>query len=242
MTLKLVATKLQKHVVPFLKLHNKAVNFFGSGFIYNHKETLYLISASHVYDEIKKTKSAIQIGVPNKIVTINDKYGTIRTIGDAKDGHSCSVDLMATKIQQDNNDYELLKSISINNFFDAGSTYNGSLLLQGYPESKNKQPKILNRNTNNFEAVSSSITVELITVDYSSYNKDEQFHIAMKIQNKNEDGNARHSLEGMSGGPVWFIPENNIPPFVVGIFTDYKKNDALGFATRFQYIDELIRD
>ena len=236
--------KLEKHIVPILGVKNKLVVFVGTGFIYRFKGNLYLVSASHVFDELKKSASGVNIGIPPKIVTIKQN-GTYRTVGKSGTGRDCTTDVMASPISKENEEYDLIESIAVDNewIYDSELTgLSGRMLIQGFPSSKNKQPKILNRESRILEVVSSSFTTECKEIEYSDYNKCQKEHIALGIPKVDCDGQVFHSLNGMSGCPLWMVPENDDRAFLMGLFTEYKAENELGFATKLRSVEHLITE
>jgi len=231
---------LDKYVVPvFCQDKFGRPEMEGTGFFIEHNLKVYFITASHVLDAIKSSNSDFLIAVQTQMISL-PLLGFKQTMDDDR-----QFDLAAFLISPADDNYGLYQNISIPTH---KTTLNNKLekvdmeILQGFPISKNKTAKRLNNQTKNFEGALWTYSFSFFqNCDFYNFNKHQDLHYAINWPKKIK-GQKTLNPRGCSGGPYWFIPDENKinGHFLAGVFIEYYEKDEIAFVTKIDNVIELI--
>jgi len=236
-----VVDELLEHIVSvFVCGSNKRPELIGTGFFYNYKGLIYLVSASHVFVEVRQAKSPIYVGVKDKIIRLIQSP-TYRTA--CPNNEIDHIDLMASPVSNENEYFNYIQSMALEfpeEAYQKGSS-DGKLLVQGYPVSKNKPVKANDIHELKTKVTPFSKQVSLNeNINLLELGKDPKTHYPLtwtfdkKIQGE-------PSPKGLSGGPLWLLREIG-SPLLIGVFIEYHKNINVAFATKIHKLNELIEN
>lgn len=120
----------------------------------------------------------------------------------------------------------------------------------GYPVSKNKQSKVLDREKKIFTSIAFTyFGVPNFTGNYSEFEKSDSVHVAIEFKPGKDDRGFEISTppwppKGVSGGGIWLIPDLTNPEqiFFEGIFIEGHKRSKrmFGLCTRLEHILDFI--
>jgi len=203
----------------------------------------YVVTAAHAISEITKTGSAVHIGARH-ITPLASEFVLSSPCG--RD----VLDIAAMVAPS-----ELLVTEEMDVLPQARTTLNREFdnyhfrCIHGYPCNKNKQNQRLDAVNKSFTRYGFTYAgaSRSVQVDYSKFNKDPQWHIALEYQRKGRNetqqiGTPPHP-KGISGGGSWLVLDSSATTalYLDGIAIEYHESQSLVFATRVEHVMTFIR-
>jgi len=244
-----LADLLDGFVVPVLcqTRHGKP-ELIGTGFYLYHEQKLYLITASHVIDQLNTSKSAL-ITVADGRIDRLEIESIRRTVLLDQEIADNALDIAAAEVCKNSDLYPLALKIS----FTIKQTMIGRSfktvklqILCGYPASKHKSAKTVDLVEKTIKTTTWHYSFLFKhDCDYEKYEKNSNdcYAIDWPKKSSGEGGiGVAVSPRGCSGGPYWFLPDqfNLENRFLAGVFIEYYRNDGVAFITRIEKVIELI--
>jgi len=244
MVMEEIQLRLNAYTYPvFVNAKNEKPDLIASSVIVNIKSKNYLITASHVLDDVTDINSPFYIATKGPFIAIKGEF--IRSIGKDRD----DFDIAFTELSSDFvtlNDLNVLDEnrLMINKNFKSVHLH----LIHGYPCSKNKQGSSL-KDTDKFNSYAFSYggKVDKSFDKWEKFNKNKDYHTCMNYGiAKDIDGevNMPPSPRGISGGGLWLIPDSfqstNI--YLDAIFIEYYEKDKVSFSTKINKVAEFIEN
>jgi hypothetical protein len=225
----------------FINSGNDKPDLIASSVAIQRKGKVYLVTASHVLDEVKNADSPFYIGLEGKFVAIEGEF--TRSVGSNHDNFDIAfIELKDTFLCEQKissvPEEKILCGRKFDNFHLA--------LIHGYPCTKNKQfSALLGSTTFKSLAFSYSGQVEKEFSRASFFKKHNDFHICMKYGAAKDVTGAMvipPKPQGISGGGFWIMPNSFKPRglYLGGIAIEYHKTAKFVFATKIQKVIEFI--
>jgi hypothetical protein len=222
--------------------HNKP-DLYASCVLLECDSKPYIATAAHAIMEIGKTGSAVHIGARH-ISALAPEFVLSSSSGND------ALDIAVMRAPLDLLAREGMAALPENRTTANRSFPNYHLrCVHGYPCTKNKQRDRLDLQNKRFTRYGFTYAgaSRNIRVNYSSLQKNPQWHIALEYQRKGRDHTGRvvwpPHPKGISGGGLWLIPDLSKPSaaYLEGIAIEYHKSRALVFATRIEQVLAFIR-
>ncbi len=238
----LAITKVQQIITEYTypvfisDIHNKP-DLIASSIVIKYRHKYYLITAAHVVRKVLATKSSFIIGVKNQYVYIAGEF--IYTNPSDKDHFDIAFVELSEKFIKDHN----VSAVKEEKMVDKNAFQSIDIgLINGFPNSKNKQKKAL-YNSTSFK-VKTYTYGGIIKNDFKYWdelNKFQDIHVCMSYGTKS-DGNAPVDPRGISGGGLWIIPDYSHPNdyYLVGIAIEYHKKYSVTFSTKIEKVIQFI--
>lgn len=197
----------------------------------------YLVTASHVFQEVLKKKSPFLLGANGKYIEIK---GEFVYSSDDKDHFDIAFVELSDEFIVENQIVVLDESrLRTHDNFDSVHL----ALLHGFPNTKNKQSRAL-RGTTSFK-VSGFAYGGVIRDDFDDWEKLGKlpsFHTCMTYT-KTKDNNKPISPSGFSGGGLWIVPSvRELDKYYLdSILIEYHKHHSVTFSTKVDRIIEFIK-
>ncbi|KAB7688464.1 hypothetical protein GBN24_12570 [Plesiomonas shigelloides] len=247
LTLKETEKYLSSFTYPvFAEAENDRPDLFASSVLIEFKSNIYLVTASHVIDELNKANSAFHLGVNGVFLPLENEFIRSRpTVDGEKDNFDIAVyELPRDFVSQHSLNYITESQMLVNKTFESVHI----TCIHGYPCSKNKQVKALKggKSFNLFAFTYAGKNIELGS-SWSNYEKNPEFHACMSYSTvRAENGGTQMppSPKGISGGGVWIIPNSFEPTnvYLKGIFIEYFSKEKVSFCTKIDKILKFIED
>ena len=243
LTMKESETVLNRFTYPvFVNQVNDRPDLIASSVVVELSSKIFLITASHVLDEVQSIESPFYLGVEEGFVALQGEF--FRSRSKSKDHFDIAFLEIPKKFAEDNNIYWLEESrVILRQHFDSPHL----TVVHGYPCSKNKQVKALKGGTR-FKSFAYSYggKVDKEFCSWGTFGKHEEFHVCMnygKAKGTNGTIVTPPSPSGLSGGGLWVIPDSFKPDsvYLKGIFIEYYENDKISFSTKMSKISEFIQ-
>lgn len=230
----------------FAESENNRPDLFASSVLIEFKSNIYLVTASHVIDELNKANSAFHVGINGEFVPLEKEFVRSRP---AIDGEKDNFDIAVYELSRD-----FVSKHSLNYITESQMLLNKTFksvhltCIHGYPCSKNKQVKAL-KGGKNFKLFAFTYSGKNIEFDdtWAKYGKNSAFHACMSYNAiRAQDGGTQNppSPKGISGGGVWIIPNSFEPTnaYLKGIFIEYFSREKISFCTKIDKILRFIED
>ncbi|EGR1072220.1 hypothetical protein OEK23_001189 [Vibrio cholerae] len=230
----------------FAEAKNDRPDLFASSVLIEFKSSIYLVTASHVIDELNKANSAFHLGINGEFVPLESEFVRSRPI---EDGTKDNFDIAVYELSRD-----FVCKYSLNYITEDKMLVNKAFqsvhltCIHGYPCSKNKQVKALKggKSFNLFAFTYAGKNIEFDST-WAKYEKNPEFHACMSYGAiRAEDGGTQNppSPKGMSGGGVWIIPNSFEPrnAYLKGIFIEYFSGEKISFCTKIDKVLKFIED
>lgn len=243
LTMKQSETVLNRFTYPvFVNQRNDRPDLIASSVAVELCEMIFLITASHVLDEVQSVESPFYLGVEQGFVALQGEF--IRSKAEPRDNFDIAFLEIPRKFAEDHNIEWLGEgSVIVRQLFDSPHL----TVVHGYPCSKNKQIKALKGGTK-FKSYAYSYggKVDKEFSSWEKFEKHEDFHICMSYgKARSSDGMivTPPSPSGLSGGGLWIIPDSFKPEsvYLTGIFIEYYGNDKVSFSTKMSKVYEFVR-
>jgi hypothetical protein len=249
-----IASNLARHILPLFAEETLSgePRLVGSGFLISSGTNSYLVSAAHVFDELKDGHELFYYIEPS----IKRKLsGSLRLtkVSDGKDRKTDRLDVGVLKLEGPSlppypavEKYPLeIGALLPNAMPREGKQY----LLVGFPASKSRVKRVAR------EVVSELYSYINITVPFSKYadlDVSPQSHIVLGFDRKRtigSDGQIRAFPEpsGISGSPLWLLHDENgvndpAQTTIVGVAIEYHKNHHAIVATDIDVVLKFISE
>lgn len=236
---------ISKFVYPIFRVDSELEpELFGSGVFLEVCNKYFVVTASHVIDDLGDSK--FYIGDSNKILELKGEFFKTEI-----DGSNSLFDFAVMEITQ-----EQFKKISGVEFVSLNDCAKGVIDKQGtlycahgYPASKNKKQKALDRNNLTFSEYALTYGGSLFReFDYQAHGISINTHVAIRFNQKKVKGNAGQTMtapkpQGMSGGGLWAYPDqfDLSKKSFVGILIEHHKNDKAILAIRINCVLVLLK-
>ncbi len=198
----------------------------------------YLVTASHVLQQVLNIKSQFLLGANGKYVEIEGEF--VYSNHDEKDHFDIAFVELSDEFIVENQIVVLDESrlLTHDNFESVHLA-----LLHGFPNTKNKQSKAL-RGTTSFK-VSGFAYGGIIKDDFDEWEKLGKLpslHTCMTYT-KTKDNNKPISPSGFSGGGLWIVPSvHELDKFYLdSILIEYHKHHNVTFSTKVDSVIEFIK-
>jgi hypothetical protein len=225
----------------FVSAGNDKPDLIASSVAIQHKTCIYLVTASHVLNELRGMNSPFYVGVEGKFVAIEGQF--TRSVSASEDDFDIAYIRLSDSFVSENKikfvvEEKILFRRNFENFHLA--------LIHGYPCTKNKQVKALSGGTcfKSF-AFSYSGKIDKNYARWAPLRKMEEIHIGMKY-GKAKDVKGEVVIppkpQGISGGGLWIMPDSfkSTELYLAGIAIEHHKSPELVFATKIQKVIEFI--
>lgn len=239
-----VQEKLNSFTYPvFVNAKNERPDLIASSVVICLDSRIFLITASHVLDQISNANSPFYIATEGKFVALEGQF--IRSVNENRDNFDIAfIELDKEFVNKNRINFVREKYLMINKKFEQVHLS----LIHGYPCSKNKQGKALNGGTK-FQSYAYSYSGK---VD-KSFNRWEKFEKLPSVHTCMKYGKAKDihgkiitppSPMGISGGGLWLVPNSFSPTnvYLEGIFIEYYRRDNISFSTKISWIVDFIRN
>ncbi len=225
----------------FVNACNDKPDLIASSVAIQHKKRIYLVTASHVLDDVKKANSPFYVGVEGEIVAVGGHF--TRSVSTSADDFDIAFISLPDSFVSENK----IKFVSEDKIlFRRNFEHFHLALIHGYPCTKNKQVKALSGGTC-FKSFVFSYSGKLDRnyASWTALRKMEEIHIGMKY-GKAKDINGEiitpPKPQGISGGGLWIMPDSFKPTelYLAGIAIELHKGPGLVFATKIKKVIEFI--
>lgn len=224
----------------FVNARNDKPDLIASSVAIQRKGSIYLVTASHVLDDVKKADSPFYIGIKGRFVAIEGQF--TRSVTTSVDDFDIAFIRLDSFVSDNKTEFVPEEKILFGRNFE--NFHLG--LIHGYPCTKNKQFKALFGGTS-FKSLAFSYSgkIDRNYPSWASFRKLEENHIGMKY------GKARGvkgavvtppKPQGISGGGFWIMPDSFKPTelYLAGIAIEHHKGPGLVFSTKIEKVIELI--
>jgi len=247
----LALEKTEKHLSLFTypifaEANNDRPDLFASSVLIEYKSQVYLVTASHVIDELNNANSAFHLGINGQFIPLEKEFVRSRP---PKDGEKDNFDIAIYELSKDFINQHSLNYVTENQMLVNKAFQSVHLTcIHGYPCSKNKQVKALKGGTsfNLFAFTYAGRNVEPNDA-WVKYEKSPDFHAGMTYDLiRAQDGGTQMppSPKGISGGGAWVIPNSFQPTnaYLKGIFIEYYSGGKMSFCTKIDKVIKFIED
>jgi hypothetical protein len=249
-----IASNLARHILPLFAEETLSgePRLVGSGFLISSGTNSYLVSAAHVFDELKDGHELfyhIEPSIKRKL------SGSLRLtkLPDGKDRKGDRLDVGVLKLEGSSlPPYPAVEKYPL----DIGALLPNAMpreskqyLLVGFPASKSRVKRVAR------EVVSELYSYRNITVPFSKYvdlDVSPQSHIVLGFDRKRTigpDGQIRAFPEpsGISGSPLWLLHDENgvndpAQTPIVGVAIEHHKNHHAIVATDIDVVLRFINE
>lgn len=229
----------------FAEAENDRPILLASSVLIKFKSNIYLVTASHVIDELNKAKSAFHLGINGKFLPLENEFVSSMIVDGAKDNFDIAFyKLSSDFVSQHSLNYITESQMLVNKAFKSVHL----TCIHGYPCSKNKQVKALKggKSFNLFAFTYAGKNIEFSST-WTKYEKNPEFHACMSYSAvRAEDGGTQNppAPKGISGGGVWIIPNSFEPTnvYLKGIFIEYFSSEKVSFCTKIDKVLKFIED
>jgi hypothetical protein len=237
-----LANALARHILPlFTEISGGKPKLVGSGFLVTSCSSTYLISAAHVFDELKLGHELFFYIEPHTKRKLSGKIHLTK-LPEGKGRKHDRFDVGVLKLEEPGlPPYPKVgkHSLTIDALMPRALPRDGkSYLIVGFPESKSRA------NPNAREVVSEIYSFRNISAPISNYaalGVSPESHVVISFDRKRTIGpdkkiRAFPEPSGISGSPVWLLYDENGPNDpnqtpVIGIAIEYHKNHRAIIAT-----------
>lgn len=234
---------LNRYTYPvFVNQVNERPDLIASSVMIELFNKIFILTASHVLDEVASINSPFYIGVEGEFIALEDEF--IRSANKPKDHFDIAFMEVSRDFAEEKNLSWLTENrVIVRQKFDRPHL----TAIHGYPNSKNKQVKSLLGGTNfKSYAYSYSGKVDKEFARWADFGKHKHLHVCMKYgQARNTKGQivTPPSPSGLSGGGLWVIPDSFNPTsvYLEAIFIEYFEFAKVSFATKMSKISEFIK-
>ncbi len=240
-----ISTRLSRHIVPlFISGVGRIPQLCGSGFLVSVGSTSFLISAAHVFDELKKGRDLFFYMEPKTLRKLSASGQILVTkIPDGKTREQDDLDVGVFKFEGSGQPpYPAVEkeALSVDALLPGALPREGkTYLIVGFPASKTRFNPI---NPALKSKVYSFRNISHPTDKYGEIGLEPQNHIAVIFERKRSvgpDGKPRWfpKPHGVSGSPVWLLyseqedPDNPKPISAVGVTIEHRKDQRAIVAT-----------
>ncbi|MCE7915735.1 MAG: hypothetical protein DYH15_13975 [Nitrosomonas sp. PRO4] len=244
LAMKTAERKLNSFTYPvFVNAKNERPDLIASSVIICLDSRTFLITASHVLDQISNANSPFYIATEGEFVALEGQF--IRSVNSYKDNYDIAFIELDKEFVNRNGINSLREEyLMINKHFELVHLS----LIHGYPCSKNKQGKALNGGTK-FQSYAFTYCgkVDKSFNEWDKYEKLSSVHTCMnygKARDINGEIITPPSPRGISGGGLWLVPNSFSPTnvYLEGIFIEYYQKDSISFSTKIRWIVDFIRN
>ena len=230
----------------FAETKNDRPDLFASSILIEFRDKVYLVTASHVIDELNNANSAFYLGINGRFISLEKEFiRSIPAVAGEKDNFDIAIyELPRDFVSQHSLNYVTENKMLVNKAFQSVHL----TCIHGYPCSKNKQVKALKGGTSFklFAFTYAGKNIELGDA-WVKYAKNPDFHACVtygEIRAENGGTQMPPSPKGISGGGVWVIPNSFQPTnvYLKGIFIEYYANEKISFCTKIDKVLEFIGD
>lgn len=244
LSMKEVESVLNSFTYPvFINSKNERPDLIASSVVINLDSRIFLITASHVLDQVENANSSFYIAKEGSFIALVGEF--VHSVNKGKDHFDIAFIELSNKFVEMNAINVLSESsLMINKNFEKVHLS----LVHGYPCSKNKQGKALRGGTG-FKSFAFTYggKIDRKFDKWEKFNKHPNFHTCMnygRAKDINGDIVTPPSPRGISGGGLWFVPNSFAPKnvYLEGIFIEYYKKAKISFSTKIERVAEFIRD
>jgi len=183
-----IGDKLNRFVIPvFLTGKFGRPEMEGTGFFLRHNNKLYFVTASHIIDAAHLRKSSINVAVNGKIINLENPVIKRVVLKETEEADK-TLDIAIIQISENFIYYE---TCSLQCIDSQKTMYGRSFnkidiqLLQGFPVSKNKPVKCIDKNNKTFNAGLWTYSFRFyINCDFKKFNKNPSTHYSIVRSNK----------------------------------------------------------
>ncbi len=241
--IKQVSEVIQSYTYPLLRGgRGNHPEIFASCVFLEWNNEFFLATASHA---LRGNNSGLFTRGESTLIEVVGKANITRA--EKKDHVDIAIIQVSKEFIQENN----INVVTDNMYsFTVEVTNPHSRAVCGYPASKNKQSKILDRENKILTSMAYTYFGDpSFSGSYSDFEKSNSVHIGLEFEAGKDDRGIELSTppwppKGISGGGVWLVPDLTKPQqiFFEGIFIEgYKRSKRrLGFGTRGEYIIGFI--
>ena len=215
-----------------------------SGIFYKDENNFYLITASHVYEDIDIPPENIGIMIQNEFyILIGELIQTVTSKSEINEKIDTAILKLNPKLIQDiQSHYNFLDNINI--AFNYITTNKPRYLMGGFPVTRTK----LKKHTKTIKVEPFVfLTKTLDNKIYEVINCNSETNIVVEIKQKikgfdNTLVQTLPKLFGVSGSGLWSIEV--VPPSfrLIAIMTDWDKQNSLGIGTKIDIAIQMIKN
>lgn len=204
--------------------------------LYEQNENHYLITASHVFEDINPKKIGILIDDVFSLL-----HGDLRYTNDKANKFDLAVMKLASHFVKDIlNQYSFLTCdmLEKNHVLTNKQEY----LMVGFPVSKTK---IFDKIHKREEFI--LLTKNVLEKQYNELGYDKKYHVIVDVKNTRNFQNTCMKakipdLFGLSGSGLWHInPHEYTNYFLIAIMTEWDKKNQIAIGIKIDYVSEIIK-
>lgn len=243
-TLGKVQIKLNYYTYPvFINASNNRPDLIASAVAIQNNSKSYLVTASHVLNQIEKASSQFYLGLKEQFICLEGEFIRSMNRNTKRDDFDIAFYELKPEFVSDNSINVLQeKWLMIKQVFNSIHLS----CIHGYPCSKNKQGSAM-KGGNKFSSFAFTYAGKRDDSfnNWTKYNKNCDFHACMNYgRAKDCEGTivTPPSPKGISGGGLWVIPDSFCPEkiYLEGIFIEYYEKDKISFSTKMSKVIEFI--
>jgi len=234
--IKATQEEVNKYTYPIFVISNDKPDLIASSVIIEIEKKYYLITASHVIEEVTSVNTPFSIAIKNNFLKITDIF----TCAD-KNFDIAYVELNSKFISK-NNIISLKPNRLIPKEVDLAG--NNIAFIHGFPNSKNKQKKALfNQKSFRVKAYAYAGIIKNDFSNWDKYDKLKENHTCMSY-GKTSNNNTPTNPKGISGGGLWIVPDISNPKnyYLESIAIEYYKRDSIVIATKILKVISFIEE
>ena len=233
---------VDKYTHPVFTEKNKKPELIASSVTIQLESKYYLITASHVVNDIVRRNGSFIIGVNGKLIPISGEFVCSKNL----EKNISIDDFDISYIELDSNFVveNKIKILEQKRLLVCKYQFSPSIaFIHGFPSSRNKQSKAL-RKTKSFrvKAYAYAGIIDISFNQWDKFNKRIENHTCMSYR-KTSSNNIPTHPRGISGGGLWIVPNISQPNefFLDSILIEYYKNDKIVFATKIIQVVNFIK-